>query len=551
MPTSTAIPANNRPPAPAAKEFRFPEGVTVRERPLGFRWRANYDTLNELIGLPPCASKKMERVMASIVVDVIKAGPFERTSYSRSRGFYDVPARYRATDYGYETVVGAVDRLVAAGVLVEHRKQPQATYATGWQSSFIGSPELYWVADLPAFERGKTDAIKLKDKTGKLIDYPETRRTSADRKITAAINARIRNAAIALTAPTIADQNANAIRFLTDDDHGPHTVYTDKTELYRVYNGAWTLGGRYYGGWWQNVRSDDRKHFTIDGEATVEEDYPQLHPRLLYAHAGQQLDGDAYEIAGWDRKLCKRAFNVLVNAGNFFEAKAAVAAYAGDDRSALALIEAIKIRHFRIRKLFHSGMGLRLQNLDSEMAKTVLTEMTLGNGIVVLPIHDSFIVPVTHHDLLKSVMHDAFEKVVHRHLEAHKLDGVTSADEDPAEIALVGGAQSIEGNSAETSHRRKGAAPVDAPTSGGRGSSASLAPPPADGSDGSVVALTLIDPSPSIVPDGDGSITSAPTISGDGSEAFVASLSRPIPSTDPARPRPTRRVFHPPKWLGR
>lgn len=395
-----------------AKPFQFPEGVTRRDRPLGFQWSADYDTLNALIGLPPCSSKKMERVMASIVVDVMLAGPFQRTSYSRSHEFYAVPARYRATDYGYHTVIGAVDRLVTAGLLIEHVKASSGRIGTGWQSSFIGSPTLYRIHDIPTAARRPGEVIKLKDaKTGRLVDYRETRRTAADRKVTAGVNAHIRNAAIVLDAPTIAEQNDRLIRFKIDDDHGAHAVYPEMTELYRVYNGGWNLGGRYYGGWWQSVRAADRKYFVIDGEKAVEEDYEQLHPRLLYAHAGEVLVGDAYTIDGWDRKLCKRAFNILLNASNFHEAKASVAKHAGDESTALKLIEAIKHRHFRVRKFFHSGIGIRLQNIDSEMAKIVLTELTLRHGITVLPIHDSFIVPMSAREHLVRVMREAFDKV--------------------------------------------------------------------------------------------------------------------------------------------
>jgi hypothetical protein len=274
---------NSRPARPDVKSFQFPEGVTRRDRPLGYHWSADYDALNTLIGLPPCASKKMERVMASIVVDVMLAGPFQRTSYSRSHDFYAASARYRGIDYGYDTVVGAVDRLVAAELLIEHRKAESSSIGSGWQSSFIGSPALYRVREIPTVARRRGEVIRLKEaKTGKLIDYRETRRTVADRKITEGINARIRNAKIVLDAPTIAEQNAHVIHFKVDDDHGEHAVYPEKIELYRVYNGGWNLGGRYYGGWWQSVRSADRKHFVIDGEPTVEEDYEQLHPRLLY-----------------------------------------------------------------------------------------------------------------------------------------------------------------------------------------------------------------------------------------------------------------------------
>lgn len=402
---------NARFTSPEAQPFRFPEGVRRRDRPLGFRWSADYDALNAVLGLPPCPSKKMERVMASIIVDVMTAGPFQRTSYSRSRDFYVVPERYRAIDYGYDTVVGAVDRLVAAGFLIEHYKAPQTTIASGWQSSFLGAPVLYRLDKVPTAKRRSGELIKMKDKDGKLIDYQETRRTMSDRKMLEAVNARIRSSKIELAAPTIESQDEHVIRFKVDEKHRAHAVYPDKIELYRVYNGGWSLGGRFYGGWWQGVRHDDRKFFVIDGEQTHEEDYEQLHPKLLYAHAGETLVGDAYTIQGWDRKLCKKAFNTLLNTKNFYEAKASIAKHFGNETSSLKLIEAIKRRHHRVRKFFHSGIGIRLQNLDSEMAKIVMTEITLKHGVTVLPVHDSFIVPESAKGMLVRVMKEAFDRV--------------------------------------------------------------------------------------------------------------------------------------------
>ena len=291
------------------------------------------------------------------------------------------------------------------------------------QSTVVGfrhwmAIELYWgTGALPArLEEAEGHSppgalIKLKDSNGKLIDYQETRRTMADRKITEAVNARIRAARIELRAPTIVEQDEHVIRFAVDEDHGEHAVYPKMIELYRVYNGGWTLGGRYYGGWWQSVRNADRKHFVIDDEEAIEEDYEMLHPRLLYAHAGEALIGDAYTINGWDRKLCKRAFNVLLNAGNFFEAKASIAEYARDENSTLKLIEAIKRRHHKVRKFFHSSIGIKLQNLDSEMAKIVLTEMTVKHGVTVLPVHDSFIAPKSAREMLVGVMQKAYDQI--------------------------------------------------------------------------------------------------------------------------------------------
>ena len=53
--------------------------------------------------------------------------------------------------------------------------------------------------------------------------------------------------------------------------------------LRRVFSrGSMERGGRFYGGWWQFIPSEFREFITINGLATVEIDFSELHPRLLY-----------------------------------------------------------------------------------------------------------------------------------------------------------------------------------------------------------------------------------------------------------------------------
>jgi len=51
-------------------------------------------------------------------------------------------------------------------------------------------------------------------------------------------------------------------------------------------NGRWDHGGRFYGGWWQNIESELRGRLRIDGDITVERDYSGIHIMLLYLKEG-------------------------------------------------------------------------------------------------------------------------------------------------------------------------------------------------------------------------------------------------------------------------
>jgi hypothetical protein len=194
-----------------------------------------------------------------------------------------------------------------------------------------------------------------------------------------------------------------------------HMLYPAMRALYRVFNrGSFACGGRFYGPWWQQIPKDIRPNLLIDGERTIERDYPQLHPNMLHAEIGARLEGDAYDIARWPRNLVKRGFNILVNAANYDAALRAIALEIVGDGAyakARALIASIKDRHPTIIKMFHSNAGIRLQRRDTGMAETIMRRL-LKLGIVVLPIHDSFITGAHHENALDEAMHTAWAQFI-------------------------------------------------------------------------------------------------------------------------------------------
>lgn len=380
-----------------------------RDKPLSFHWRAERLEWLDVLELPPAPTRNYGKARAAILLDALQeaVGYGRWISYSRNNNWYARQQRYNGTAFTRTTVIRSVDETAYLG-WNEHEKAPPGV-AVGWQSRFRASRELITAVVLPKILYDPIETIRLKDNQKHLVGYRDTDHTVRMRHRLASINEAIADLDIALDAPDVV-VDGPVLRC------GDHVLYPARNQLHRVFNGSWDRGGRFYGGWWQNVKSRCRPHLRMNGNDTIEIDYPSHHPRLIYRMEGKILDVDAYDLNGWDRSLCKVAFNVLLNAGTRQAAIGAIAnaitaQYGPQDARtrAVRLMEAMKRRHTAIARHFHTGIGLRLQNLDSRIAERVVLKL-LNKGIVALPIHDSFVVPANDHDALAQAMDEALKE---------------------------------------------------------------------------------------------------------------------------------------------
>ena len=193
-----------------------------------------------------------------------------------------------------------------------------------------------------------------------------------------------------------------------------------KVQLRRIFSrGDLNKHGRFYNGWWQSVPSIYRGHITIDGYKTSEVDYSNMSLRIVYALQGIQrdVDDDLYDIGldnwtGGDdprRKLIKVFVNALMNdeAGNYKLKKAELRTLGLTHHELLALV--LKT-HAPIADQLTAGVGLYSTYIDSQIAELVMKTMQ-ADGILVLPIHDSFLVRTGYQQWLKVVMEAAFKDV--------------------------------------------------------------------------------------------------------------------------------------------
>ena len=200
------------------------------------------------------------------------------------------------------------------------------------------------------------------------------------------------------------------------------------------YRADWNLGGRFHGGWWQNINSDLRKQIYINDRSTVEQDYSGLHVNLLYGLKGIQPPlEDQYEVEHLllnfstkeQRKIVK---GVVLNAINANNTKTAYAAYRQQqetgsrkkslkDKQLESLLEAFKNKHPKIQESLCSDKGVELMHMDGRITAKVIKHFTNKN-IPILSIHDSYITQNQHTSELRKVMN----KVVAEELNGFKIN---------------------------------------------------------------------------------------------------------------------------------
>ena len=207
-------------------------------------------------------------------------------------------------------------------------------------------------------------------------------------------------------------------------------------DLYRVLNNnTFDNGGRFYGGWWQGIKSDFRKYITINWYTTREVDYSNLQAAMLYAREGEALPDDAYSIEGIPneyRKLIKRSFFKLINATGRIRAPTARSLPEGWTWT--QLLDALREKHRAIERHFNTGIGIELQAIDSLIAEGVMTRM-MDERILVLPVHDSFIVKDGHENKLMEIMAEEYKSWMQQNIGMEPSH--SWADDLPAEAFIL------------------------------------------------------------------------------------------------------------------
>lgn len=197
--------------------------------------------------------------------------------------------------------------------------------------------------------------------------------------------------------------------------------------MYRIFaRGEFNKGGRHYGPCYQNIIKEFRAALTIDGEPTSEQDYSCLHLRILYVFAGIPLpEGDLFNI--WlpkdgvspnradtvyeeKRKLIKKLINAWINDEyNTYDLYPEDYKTLGLPRD--KILYRILKKHPVLQSYKGCGKGVEFQCIDAEIAERVMFKL-MEQGIVCLPIYDSFRVQVRHESTLRQAMNAAYQEVL-------------------------------------------------------------------------------------------------------------------------------------------
>lgn len=293
-----------------------------------------------------------------------------------------------------------------------------------------------WQKQLP-MDRDKLVSLRDIDKTKKPnkkgkypkidLPVPHTEQVNIDRDFLYSYNQFLTNHCIAFSLDDM--QLAEVAHSLTQkNDDEPWSeadqiscIDFSRLQLRRIFSrGSMDFGGRFYGGWWQGIPERYRAFITIDDNKTVEVDYSGMSIRVLYALKGLEfpLETDPYDIGlpdwqGTDdprRKPIKTFINAYINdERGRYRLKRSNQELTGITHTELT--NAVHKAHKPIQDSFGTLDGLKSMLIDSNIAQAIMMFFK-DQGIVVLPIHDSFVIRAGFGASLELTMKSVFEQVL-------------------------------------------------------------------------------------------------------------------------------------------
>lgn len=319
-------------------------------------------------------------------------------------------------DLGFvDQKLGFNDRLRGRGFLT--RMWPTRRLIDLFAEARFSSFDIFW--------RGDRLPVELKNEQKELIEFEPPEEFTAWITTLNQYNALLLKTFVSI--PALANAR---IRKGDKEKDALHVSQANKFTKRTFNNGSFDMGGRFYGGWWQNCPKNIRRQILLNDWPTNELDYSSLHPTLLYSMEGidyhRDIGGDPYAIEPVSfindplilRQMAKYILLIAFNASDQAKIPAAFrkeqpagsASKRLTNQQVFEVVNAVKNKHTPIEKYFGSGIGLRLQNTDSRISEEILKAFIAKDEPVLL-VHDSYIVRSGFEEILEDVMQLSFNKV--------------------------------------------------------------------------------------------------------------------------------------------
>ena len=337
-----------------------------------------------------------------------------------------------------DTIIQVIHRLKDVG-LIGFKEGYEGSSEYGGRTSRIWAYErlieAFETAQFGYFDVGylnNKEIIILRDSNKNNVEYETTKHTEEMAEVVRAYNDLLEKTFIDMPDMNrpmleIKEKNSGRTRYVNITHHGKFT--------HRVFNNSsWDQGGRFYGGFWQQIDQILRGAIRLNDSSTVEIDFSGLHVILAYAKEGIDywattnedpynifIEGIEYPDHARDviKQLTLLAFNASDEHSLFkafrseFDYKNYSVRYSFPDEKLSEILQSIKDKHPKIKHLINTGAGLELMNIDSKIAEYIIKDF-VQTDTPILTVHDSFIVPFGEEDRLERLMKKAFVYVTNK-----------------------------------------------------------------------------------------------------------------------------------------
>ena len=369
------------------------------------------------------AQEKFEYALTYILKEIWKAlaiSPTKEVTIQRGRDWYSKNSRYRDPHLTYRTTMDAFHGLCFCNYVdVVKEGYYDRELNVGKATKVVATPKLRQllnnikihpaIAMPPDLDK---ECILLRNRVGGrrvYVNYLDTPQTINWRE-----NLKKINTCLIRHWPDleITDREVKSLQERLELTSDKEPVDLSNRTLVRIFtNNSWEQGGRFYRAWWQNIDKELRPYITIDGKRTVEYDYSQIHPHIVYARVGAELGSeDAYNRVFGDpslRGVIKQAFNAMLQSSTPLINKPRKLNLKKTGLSWEQIRSGILDAHRPIEKIFFTGIGNHLQFEDSCIAEAIMLHFSKFDAPA-LPIHDSFIVHHGYGSELEEQMRKAF-----------------------------------------------------------------------------------------------------------------------------------------------